>query len=599
MLMEIAVDSVKNRSIIIDEKELPEKIEKSRKLNQELYHSVWLYDNDLREHFQKYKTIRSYRGKHTLPKIIFDIDKGSDTDDFVLERAQNFMRKLQQNWDIHYTEIDIWYSGTGYHFYIPDYFGFPKSEFIGTEVKNTLKEHFPEVDLSIYGATGLIRAPYSVNHKTGRFKIPLTAVELLQSKSDEIIKLAESNKIRDIEPAEADDKKDFSKYLVKDTVERESVKYRDEPTQIVTCMQHLYNRGSKQGSRHIEGMRLISAWRRQGVTMDGILLMMQNWAPSLTAYEIERMVKDVFEKAYRYGCSDNVMAKFCDSKCIFYQHKNYSPDIKSMEEIEVALSDRIKTLPNKKYIDLGKMFNIPTQYRIYEGEMVMIWGDTKIGKSTLVQNFVTTFDNLKWLYMSLENGIILDSRRLAQIANGLTKEQIEEYYKLDKKGLLNKISHVQMIETSIDVKDLRKIISDANVDAVVIDTVDQLKAGKITDYTQKTEALAIGLRDVTRELKTIIFPIHHINKNSAQDQDGRRRSMTIHSGKGSSAFEQKADKIISIEGERDQPARTVKSLGARDESPFTTTVYFDTATFKLRNIPIGNSYVNNSGEIKK
>ena len=114
-----------------------------------------------------------------------------------MRRAQEFARRLTQDWDVRPEELRIYYSGSGYHLYMPNYFKFEPSEVIRQEVKNTLKEHFPEADLSIYGATGLIRAPYSLNRKTNRYTIPLSASELFNLKSEEIILLAESNETRE------------------------------------------------------------------------------------------------------------------------------------------------------------------------------------------------------------------------------------------------------------------------------------------------------------------------------------------------------------------------------------------------------------------
>lgn len=583
--IEIAQGGVKHRGIIIQEDQLTDKIEENRISKDELYYTIWTFDNSLKEHFKHYQTIRSFRGKASLNYIIFDIDKGDDTDEFVLRRAQEFARRLQQDWDVRPEELRIYYSGRGYHFYMPNYFKFEESETIRQEVKNTVQEHFPEVDLAVYGATSLIRAPYSLNKKTDRFKIPLSASELFNLKAEEIIHLSESNELRDVDEME-EMERDFSSFVVKAKVEREAIQYRDEPTKIVTCMQHLYNRGATNGTRHIEGMRLISAWRRQGVPKSAIVDLMCHWAPSMEKYELERMVNDIFDKGYRYGCSDHIMSKFCDNKCIFYTHKNYTVDITQPDELEALLIDHAVNMPFKKYIDLDVVFKLDNPYRIYEGEFVVIAGETKIGKSCLAQNIVVNTPHMRWLVMPLENGRVLDGRRYLQIAYGWGKE--ETYDNLTKfgKGLIQKINHVKMSDSAIALTDLHKLINDSEADAVLIDTIDQIrvidKNGKeTTDYTAKTDALAIGLTDIKRVSNKIIIVVHHISKRGGEDEDGRRKALTIHSLKGASAIEQKADKVISIEGNRDDEERVIRSLGARDESPFKKNVRFNKETFRL------------------
>lgn len=580
--IEIAEGSVKNRGIIIPKDELSQRIDKAKDLDQELYYTVWEFTKEILEHFKVMRSIRSYKGKKRLDYIIFDIDKKEDTDEFVLRRAQEFVRRLQQDWDVQPEELRIFYSGRGYHIYMPNYFKFEESEVIVQEVKNTIAEYFPEVDLSIYQPTGLIRAPYSINLKSKRYKIPLTPKEFFGLEAKDIMILAESNEYRSIEPPE-EVERDFSSTIIKAKIEREAVNYRDEPTKIVTCMQHLFNKGGTNGTRHQEGMRLISTWRRMGVPKEGIFTMMKQWAPTLEEYEMQKMVNNIFDKGYRYGCSDVVMAKYCDPKCIYYIHKNYTANVSEPDEMDNILADHAINLPYKKYIDLDKIFHFPKSYRIYEGEVVVFWGDTKVGKSCLVQNIVVNASHLKWLYLPLENGKLLDARRMIQIAAGFNKEQVYEYY-LTKKGLFREYcSHIKMADTSLTVEDLTKIYVMGEYDGVVVDTIDQmLVSSKIVGYTEKTENLAIAFRNFARDTKAITFLIHHISKSASEDSEGRRKNMGAHSGKGSSAIEQKADKVISIEGERDMAIRKIKSQLARDEASFEQLFDFNKETFKLQ-----------------
>lgn len=578
--IEIAEGSVKNRGIIIPADKLWERITKSRENNEELYNSVWEFEDKILDHFKSYKTISSFKGKASIPYIIFDIDKKEDTDEFVLRRAQEFVRRLEQDYDVRPEELRIFYSGRGYHVYMPNYFKFEESEVIRQEVKQTIVEYFPEVDSSIYNPTSIIRSPYSLNKKSNLYKVPLTVKEFFSLEAKDIMEIASSNDIRNVPPIESEER-DFSQLIVKAIVERQAVNYRDEPTKVVTCMQHLYNKGGTPGTRHQEGMRLISTWRRMGVPKDAIFELMKKWSPTLEVYEMEKMVNNIFDKGYRYGCNDIVMSKYCDPKCIYYQHKNYTATVTEPDEIDNLLSEHSRTLPFKKYIDLDKIFRLPTPYRIYEGEMVIIWGDTKLGKSTLIQNIVAQSKNMKFLYLPLENGKFLDARRLVQIEYGFNKEQVMEYASAGVPLFKDKLSHIKMVDMSMNAQDLRKIITSSEVDAVVVDTADQILTPGIVDYTAKTENLAIEFRNICRDTKTTMFIVHHINKKSSEDDEGRRRPLTIHSGKGSSALEQKADKIISIEGDRDGSLRKIRSLGARDENPFSATLSFNKENFRM------------------
>ena len=579
--IEMAYGSVSNRNIIINKNERLNYIKKAQLEKAELYFSVFEYDNNIIEHFKTYKSVKSYKNILYPPQFIpLDIDKGSDTDEFVLERAKALIRKLITDWDFNLSEIITYYSGRGYHIYIPNYFKFEPSEYVHNEIKFTIKEYFPEVDLSIYNHSSIIRAPYTYNSKTNRFKVPID--NLLDKNVEDILAISQNGQNMEIlnHNITIDLNKDFSNRIIKSQVDRERVQYTHEATRVITCMQHLFNRGSQVGQRHIEALRLVSAWRSQGLTMNACIILLKNWAPTFETNEIEKIVKDVYDKGYKYGCNDIVMSRYCDPKCIFYQNKNYIPDIKTNADIDNILNEWITTFPYKQHINLKDIFKLKNDYKIYESEMVMFIGDTKIGKSTLVQNIVANIPDKKILYLSLENGIILDTRRLLQIKLNCSKEDVVNNLYKNKQLFSQLFPNFYISDNSIDLKALRKIISETEAFIVVIDTVDQINT-KAIDYTQKTQELALAIRDLTREMKVIVFMIHHINKSSAIDQNGIRKTINIHSGKGSSALEQKADKIISIEGERDKELRVITSLGARDEHPFKTVCEFNKDTFKL------------------
>lgn len=581
---ELAKESLSNRNIILRSDKLPGIIEENRKEKKELYHSIWLYDESVQLHMFNYKTIRSFKGKRKLPIIIFDIDKKQDTDDFVLQRAREFIKVLQEDWGVNEEELAYYYSGRGYHIYMPDYFKFEESFVAPVEVKNTLNEYFPEADLSIYQQAGLIRAPYSLNAKTNKFKIPLTYDEIRFMHAKDILKLAESNTLRQVPSPIPDKNKDWHKKIVVSHTDRDKIAHRDEPTTIVTCMQHLFNRGEIPGRRHDDLMRLISSWRRMGQTKEACVVLALKFAPSLGEYEIRKIVNNAFEKGYVYGCNDRFMTEFCDPKCKFYEFKNYKTNLHSGDDVRTILADSARLKRRNKYIDIGKILGLKIPYRIYLGQLAVFWGDVKLGKSTLIQNIVAQTPDINWLYLPLENGIGLDSRRLIQIKTGVSKEKIEEIFDEgtyeEQMMWIDHIRDIKFSEDNVTVHSLRKMIAESEADAVVIDTIDQMKADS-KEYNDGVRNLTVQLRDLTRMTKKAVLVVHHISKHAALDEDGNRRRLNIHSGLGTSALEQKADIVIGIEGDRNKDIRIVSSLGARDEDTFETQLYFDKTNFRL------------------
>lgn len=577
MLYEMAYKTINNRNIIIREESLNKAITKARENHTELYHSFYLYEDNLKEYIEKNKRISGYNGNVKLKHLIFDIDKKDDTDEFVLMRARLFVQHLLDEWNLYQEEIQTWFSGRGYHIEIPEYFNFGIGN-ITADVKNTITEHFPEVDPSLYDSKHLIRAPYSLNSKSNLYKIPLTLVEFFNLKVADIHKLAQSNDIRNIEIPDNSDLSErietlgWHNKIIKNKVSRKT-ENKIESTAIVTCMQKLYDRGSMVGRRHTDMLRLTSAFRRSGVPKSGIKEMLYSFAYSMEKKETDKIVDTSFDKGYVYSCEDTVFAEFCDPKCIFYKGKNYSIKIEQAKDLENELIDYLLD-ENKVCIDLKRYMKLPEPYKIYLGELVVVIADTKMGKSTFMANIAVNYPEFSWLYITLENGRKLDLRRLIQISNGITEEQVIEYYSKGETNLTSYINHIQLTDTTMTLDTLRKVILERNCKIVVVDVLDQLILSE-NKKGDKIEEAAIELREMCKRLNVIIFVVHHITKASAT------APLTAHSSKGSSSLEQKADKVIGIEGNQNADTRRIRSIVARDTNPFDVQCDFEKSTSRF------------------
>jgi hypothetical protein len=378
-------------------------------------------------------------------------------------------------------------------------------------------------------------------------------------------------KISKNERADWSDKIERSKlYKPKDN---ERNPYNSEQTNIVTCMQKLYDRGENGQNRHNELMRLVSVSFRQGLSSKGALAYVNGWVKTLEQNEVKKAVEYGYKHGYKYGCKDVIMTQFCDERCIFYKHKNFTEEIISGEKHDdVMLKYSEKRKEDRNKINLKYLLKLHNDYIIYSGEMVVIIGDTGIGKSSLVQNIVINNPHFKWLIFPVENGYELDTRKYLQIANKMTKEEIVNYYNEGKTGLSETISFVNFVTSSVSTKNLRDIIAKSNADIFVIDTLPKVSIDKedAMKYLGKPaeEIIANVIRDIVVDFGKTIITIHHISKNAAEDKEGKTKKLGVHSTKGSSTVEQLADKVIAIEGDRDGIIREITSLKARDESPF-------------------------------
>lgn len=571
--IEIALGAFTNRGKILPENELGSYIKKAQELELPLFRSYFSYDEKVLNHLGK--TLRAYPGTVYINTLIFDIDKAGDKDVHLHLRAKDFVQNLIDNWDLDEDTIKTWYSGSGFHIEIPNIFEFPPSQHTEA-IKQTLTHYFPQGD-NIYDKTRLIRVGNTINPKTNRYKILLSLDDFFDLPIEDIIE--HSKKPQTITEKPFGKFTTFPELIIK--TEKLSLRNEDtspnSTTKIVTCMQKLYNRGSTKGTRHTDMLRLASSWRRAGIPYNGIITMLEQWAPTLEKTEITNIVNSVFKRKYQYSCKDPVFEKYCDPKCIFYSKKNYSPEIYDSQSLEHSYTKFIKKDFSDSSFDLADIYHLDSKFTILPGELVMVIGDTKLGKSAWVQNICTNIE-LPILYLSLEMHERLTFRRFIQIAHHLSKEEVNQYYKTKENTLSQKINHIRIMSAAPQIDTIKRIIADSEAKVIVVDVVDAIEVKGIPDEAKITPIIN-ELKNAAQQLDVIIIGVHHISKASARDT-----MLDIHSGKGSSSVEQKADKIIAIEGDRMKPYRKISSLGARDEQPFKIITQMSPKTFEFRQV---------------
>lgn len=571
--IEIAIEKPSNRHKIIPLTDLKKFI----KPEVELYRSYYTYDENILKHMELFKTTKGFDGKMWLDSIIIDIDKGKSSDDETLYRTQLFVQNLEENWKIDRSEAKIWYSGRGYHIEFPDIFRFEPSPDLPEEVKATLTKYFPEMDSMPLMKTGLIRVPFSYNAKTKRYKTPLSAEELFSFAPKDIIALSEVFGPRKVDRDIISSVPDFSQFKISKERKRKKEEERNESTTIVTCAQTMFDKGAAalEGDRHKILVRLVGSWRMAGISYKGVLALARAWNDgSLTDYDLESKVKYNWDKGYTPGCNDEIRVKFCDPKCIHYKDKNYVLDVLDSKTMEEGFSEFMKKDFSRTSFDLNEIFRLQGSYRLYPGEHIIVLGETKLGKTALVQNICVALRRMKVLYLSLEVNEKLLFRRFIQIAHKMTKGEVMEHYSKGGESLSEKIDHIQVMTTAPELDSISRLIKRYHPNIVVVDTMDGIQIKGMSDGNTKTEKLGNELKRIAQETDTIIISVHHISKSSSVNDRGEPKELTIHSGKGSSAVEQKADRIIAVEGQINGTTRLVRSLGTRDDAGFAIQLQF-------------------------
>ncbi len=595
--IEIATGMAAHQGTCIPSTELWNKMRQCQANNVELYRSFFSYEGKLKDHMRTRKSPSGFIGDMAIDTIVLDIDREKNTDEFVLQRARLFLERLMEEWKLE-DDVQPWFSGTGYHFVLPDIFGFkPKKELYRT-VKETIDTYFTEADTSFYSQTGLIRVGYTVNNKSGLYKTPLSIEELNTLSVKQIHELASKPRMDFIV------KKMIPTVTFPDLIqterhiEKKNVIANDAPSQIVTCVQRMYNKGEEVGHRHTRIMRMTSAWRRAGVPMKAVIDVMKVYATDMDPYEVEKHVTDTYNKGYMYGCEDKIMKEFCAPTCHHYKNKDYAPKIVSGKDLEKEFVQFARTDFANRAFNLKDYWDIEEDFWIYPGFYVNLYGGTGRNKTALFQNLAVRLKKYApILYLSTEFSNLLLFRRFTQISHDMTKDQVLRYYQANTNTLSNAFSHIHYLKVVPNYGELKKLVQQFLPKIVIIDTIDDLeiyKDGERLDGLEKEKAIAFGMKRMAEDLDIIVMCVHHVRKGATErkfydpETDSTREvemPLQLEDGLGSGAFNQKADVVIGIEGRQKQNHRRVKIMKARDDAPFDIDFMFKKETFTFTQLP--------------
>ena len=559
--VEYVEHNIANRNEIIPLELYDKTIKMSAFSKKEMYRSYYSFDENFPKYVEEHNSVKDYEGLMFLDTIILDIDKGTmPCNEFKIhtEDCLSTIREL----GIDTKDINIWFSGNGYHIELLNVFGFKPNNKLNETVKFTLQKHFPFAD-NIYDRTRIIRSPWSYNTKSELYKIFIPYDLFFNYSFEYFVEAAESKenymtfndnfdtlfKNTDIEP--------YLNHLIanKEIKVHKKVERVGNVSAVVSCMQHVFNEGPIEGDRNKKIMRMVSSYKRAGVPYLASLSIMQNWAGGeLDESEIIRTVTNVYEGNYQYGCQDIIMNQYCDEKCIYYKNKNYTLDIKGIDELENAFKIYMKQAFSQKSIDLANIWDV-SSYQFRPGELVIFSGDTGMGKSAFVQNIVAKAKK-DTLFLSLEMPEQLTFRRFIQIVMNKSKEWVHNMFSSNEDVSFKELlGHIKIMSIAPTMDAIKQIVAQHEPNVLVIDTVDEMQVDYVRGEIEKQNQIIDGLKSIAQKYNTIIFAVHHINKAAAMGG-----TLGLHSLKGSSNVVQKADKVLIVSGNREEMYRTVSSL---------------------------------------
>ena len=595
--LEYAVGSVANRMNICKASEFTSIIQKN--IGKEIYRSMFMYDESVIQYVNTEETISGFKGDKWIDKIVLDIDmKGKSKGDETIKNVLKLIDKLNEK-GIGNELINVWFSGTGFHIHIPNIYQFEPSSNLDKIVRASIQRDFGEYIDLIYDATRLIRAGYSYNVKTNRYKNPISIKELEDWSYDEIKTLCKEPRM---EYQHKTFDYDDTQLLIPMDVSRKNIKeYREvfknakaETSRYITCAQHIYNDGEVSMYRHKNLLRLVSvAIGKFGFDIPAVQgianAYMKKFENPLPSTEVSKIIVDAYKVGgYRYGCQDEVLAKYCDPKCILYRFKNLeeTTSVLDAEQMVELMLEYVNTDFTDKSFDLKKIFPYMNteSVLIKTGQLAVLVGDTKLGKTAFWQHVVSSIPDIRVLFMSLEVDKETMSRRFMQQALQLSKHDVN--LKLKQRDLKSietiksKMAHIQLLTESPDITKYPELIQKHQPKVIVIDTIDMVPARySKQEEIQKQVYIIKELKRIAVSEDIIVLAVSHISKN-AHYRMKEGDTMDIYDAKGTSSVVQQADIIIGFMGERDtSKKRVIRTLGARDESGFHIVCNYDWNTF--------------------
>jgi len=557
---------------------------------QAIYRSVYIYDEEGLDFVQKNKTVKSFLGTRHIDEIPIDVDKGDNTDEYTHSMTKDILAFCESEYNLKDGNYQCFFSGTGYHIMLAgDNFNFKADNELPYVVKQTMLQAFPnfKLDPSVYSRTAIIRMAHTLNIKSQLFKVPISRDELMNGTYPDIQHLAQTRRTAYM-GTELWGDGNMESTICTDIPEVKAMGKVSENTNVVPCIQTIYNRGAEKGSRNHSIMRVASHFRRHGIPSDATKAAMLHWNNNqLNPQIVIDKVESTYNYGYKYGCNDALLKTVCSPKCVYYKNKDYLVDVKTSSSLQSELQERLETDFSGRAIDLSKMFGLEDKdCTIYPGELVTIFGPTGANKTTLAQNIALGYDfhqnviNKEWqlptLFLSLELSGWYMHRRNLQIASGMSKEDVSRDSKNVGKMYGHLLEHVVMQTISPSPDLIQKQVRDLQPKLVVVDYIDLVETPPhIRGEYEQIKYISHYLSNLAVNMDIIIIQVSQVSREYSRNQ-----ILDIYAGKGSGAIENASRKVIGINGKQDSSEKTVELFKNSDGDLFTVDLDW-TPSFRL------------------
>ena len=620
IIYEIAYGDARNRGHFIEKEKLAN-LYKGNFAQGLVYKSVYGYDKGILEHKKEFNSVSKYKGIRYIEDIVFDIDKGVNSDSYTRKKCITLIQYLE-SLGIDDNEYQIYFSGRGFHIHTSNIiWGFKPSEDLPYIVKETIKKVLSKLekgfyDESIYMATGMFRLKHTKNIKSGLFKIPITKNELLYADDYTFLKLASCQRLdfNDSEYYEeilASSENKLANFIIKnEEVPKEDIQYSKQiqKSNVACCIHKLIDRGASEGNRNNALLRIASHSRRNNIPEDFLIAgLIHNWNEKngcgLDKETIVKSVKKTYRSPYNYGCNDSMLKAYCSTECIFYGNKNYAVDTITNEMMSEELKSYRDMDTRGRTLDLAKILGIkkkdnPNKFAdmmLEPGDFLLIVGNTGTNKTTLIQQITLGIDfttgemheeyKMETLFIELELTTAKLMRRNTQVICKVSKEEALEHYDKYEKQVLEATNHIALSRKIRTIAALRQEIIQHNYKMIIIDYLQCFKPIKSEGFVSNNQTLldevVHGLRDLATDLGVIIIALSQIPLSAKKE-----KFVTMDSSKGSGDAGDASTSALTINGDKETIYRNVKIEKMTDGETCIEGIMmqFNPETFRLERI---------------
>jgi len=291
----------------------------------------------------------------------------------------------------------------------------------------------------------------------------------------------------------------------------------------------------------------------------------------LNPEKVNEITERVYNNGYRYGCQDELMEKHCKTRCIHFKHKDYTIEATTVEDLQSRFMERISTDFSGKTVKVSEMLGLRgIDSEIYPGELVTVIGRTGSNKSTFVQNLALGYDfandciNPEWqiptLFLSLELADWYMHRRGLQIVSGMSKDDVMENPNELFMKHKDDLGHISFQTTSPTVEQIQSKVRELQPSLVIVDYIDLIDAGRYgRSEHEKIKHISHTLSNMAVTNDIIIIQVAQVGRESSKSD-----MLSLYSAKGSGAIENASRKVISVDGDADNPVKTIRMLKNTD-----------------------------------